>query len=638
MQYEFQTEARQMLDLMIHSVYSNTDIFLRELISNSSDAIDKLRVESLTDAEITMPGRPGITILVDREARIVTVQDNGIGMSHDELVENIGTIARSGTREFMAALAERKGKAEEVSAELIGRFGVGFYSAFMVADRVELLTRKAGESEAWRWESTGDGTYTIEESARPEHGTTVTLHLKETSEDLDDYTAEWKIRSIVKQYSDFVSYPVMMLVEKPKDGGEEGESSDETVMVEEQLNSMKAIWRKRPEEVDAEEYAEFYKSSFYDMTGPLETIHMRAEGTQEYFALLFIPEKAPYDLYMPESIRGVQLYVKRVFIMDDAKDMIPTWLRFLRGVVDSEDLPLNISREILQQNRAVTAIRKRLTKKTLDTLGEMLNNDRAKYLKFWAEFGPVLKEGLLQNPEYQESILDVTLFDSTTSEGKRTLEEYLGDMKEGSETIWYIAGEDREVVGNSPHLEAFAEKGIEVLLLSDRVDTVWAPGVTEYKGKKFRSIATGDVDLADEKEKEAREEEEKKRSEEHADLLKRLGELLADNVSEVRFSSRLRSSPAVVVTPEGGLDPAMARLMESMGQMVPTQKRILELNPEHAIVGRLKKVFEANSEDPLLTDLAALLYGGALLSEGELPPDPAAYGKLVATIASGSGD
>ena len=634
MQYEFQTEARQMLDLMIHSVYSNTDIFLRELISNSSDALDKLRVEALTEDSITMPATPKITILVDRESRIVTVQDNGIGMSHEELVENIGTIARSGTREFMAALAERKGKGEEVSADLIGRFGVGFYSAFMVADRVELLTRKAGSDESWRWESTGDGTYTIEESARPTHGTTVSLHLKETSEDLEDYTTEWKLRSIVKQYSDFVSYPVTMLVEKPKESEEGEEDSGETVVVEEQLNSMKAIWRKRPEEVEGEEYGEFYKSAFYDMVPPLETIHMRAEGMQEYFALLFIPQKAPYDLYMPESIRGVQLYVKRVFIMDDAKDMIPTWLRFLRGVVDSEDLPLNISREILQQNRAVTAIRKRLTKKTLETLAAMLKDNREKYLDFWGEFGPVLKEGLLQNPEYQESIMDVALFDSTTAEGKRTLEEYIENMAEGSDTIWYLAGEDREVVANSPHLEAFAEKGIEVLLLSDRVDTVWAPGVTEHRGKSFRSIATGNVDLADEKEKEAREEEEKKRSEEHADLLKKMGELLADHVSEVRFSSRLRSSPAVVVTPEGGLDPAMARLMESMGQGVPMQKRILELNPAHAIVTRLRELHEEDGDHPRLADLASVLYGGALLSEGELPPDPVAYGKTVATLAA----
>ena len=378
--YDFQTEARQMLDLMIHSVYSNTDIFLRELISNSSDALDKLRVESLTGEGISMPATPRIVISVDREGRTLTVRDNGIGMSREELMQNIGTIARSGTREFMAALTERKQSGEAVSAELIGRFGVGFYSAFMVADRVTMLTRRAGSDEAWRWESTGDGTYTIEEGVKSEHGTEVTLHLKPTDENLDDYTQEWRIRQIVKQYSDFVSWPVVMLVEKDAGEGEEKPEgvvgSDGRVLAEEQLNSMKAIWRRRPEEVTPDEYAEFYRNAFYDTTDPLETIHLRAEGTQEYFALLYIPEHAPFDLYMPESIRGVQLYVKRVFIMDDAKEMIPTWLRFLRGVVDSEDLPLNISREILQQNRAVRAIRNRLTKKTLETLADTLKNDR----------------------------------------------------------------------------------------------------------------------------------------------------------------------------------------------------------------------------------------------------------------------
>lgn len=634
MQYEFQTEARQMLDLMIHSVYSNTDIFLRELVSNSSDALDKMRVEALTADDITMPGRPQITILVDREARTMTVQDNGIGMSREELVENIGTIARSGTREFMAALTERKQKGEEVSADLIGRFGVGFYSSFMVADRVEMITRRAGGEEAWRWESTGDGTYTIEEGVRADHGTTVILHLKESTENLPDYTMEWQIRQIVKQYSDFVSYPITMLVEKPKETAEGEEPSDETVLVEEQLNSMKAIWRRRAEEVTSEEYSEFFKSAFYEMTDPLETIHLRAEGTSEYFALLYIPQRAPYDLYSPESIRGVQLYVKRVFIMDDAKDMIPTWLRFLRGVVDSEDLPLNISREILQQNRAVRAIKSRLTKKTLETLAMMLKYERVKYLAFWNEFGPVLKEGLLQNPEHQEAILDVSLFDSTASSEKRTLEQYLADMEEGNDTIWYLSGEDSTVVANSPHLEEFRERGLEVLLLSDRVDTVWAPGVTDYKGKKFRSIATGDVDLADEKEKESRDEKQKQQTEEHAELLKKLSEMLTEHISEVRFSSRLRTAPAVIVTPEGTLDPSMARMMEQMGQPVPVQKRILELNPDHAIVGRLKGIFEADAENPRLNDLATVIYGGALLSEGEMPPDPVAYGRLVAEVVA----
>lgn len=641
MKYDFQTEAGQMLDLMIHSVYSNTDIFLRELISNSSDALDKLRVEALTDEGLKVPANPRIVIAIDSEARTLTVRDNGIGMNREELVENIGTIARSGTREFMAALAERKQKGEAVSAELIGRFGVGFYSAFMVAERVTLITRRAGQQEAWRWESTGDGTYTIEEGTKPEHGTEVILHLKPTDDNLPDYTAGWRIRQIVKQYSDFVASPVVMLSRKDPDE-EQSEKpegvldADGSVLVEEQLNSMKAIWRKRSEDVSREEYDEFYRSAFYDGADPLETIHLRAEGTQEYFALLYIPRHAPFDLYMPESIRGVQLYVKRVFIMEDAKEMVPTWLRFLRGVVDSEDLPLNISREILQQNRAVRAIRNRLTKKTLETLGAMLAGDRQKYLAFWKEFGAVLKEGLLHEPEHQKGILEATLFDSTAgSEEKRTLAEYVEGMPEGQEAIWYLAGEDRSVVANSPHLEAFREKGYEVLLLSDRVDTVWTPGVTEYDGRPFRSIAAGEVDLAGEEEKQKREEERKKVTQEHGPLLEKLTGLLEEYVSEVRFSSRLRSSPAVVVTPDGGLDPAMVRMMQSMGQTVPVQKRVLELNPEHPVVGRMKEIFEGDAEDGKLKEMATVIYGGALLSEGEMPPDPAAYGRLVAEMMAG---
>ena len=635
--FEFQTEARQMLDLMIHSVYSNKDIFLRELISNSSDALDKLRVESLTSEEISMPSEPKITISADKTARTLSVRDNGIGMSREEIIENIGTIAKSGTREFMAKLAERRASGEGISAELIGQFGVGFYSAFMVADRVELITRRAGSEVAWRWESTGDGTYTLEEVSKPEPGTVVTLHLKENDDEVADYTSEWKIKSIVKQYSDFVSYPVTMLTEREKKE-EEGEGvvdAEGKVISEETLNSMKAIWRRRADDVEESEYNEFYRNAFYDSTDPLETIHLKAEGTQEYYSLLYIPSKAPFDLYMPESVRGVQLYVKRVFIMDDAKDLLPTWLRFLRGVVDSEDLPLNISREILQQNRSIRAIRNRLTKKTLEVLNGMLNDDRKKYLSFWSEFGSVLKEGLFQDYEHQKSILDVTLFDSTHGEGKTTLKEYIGRMPEGRNEIWYLAGEDRSVVENSPHLEAFREKGYEVLLLSDRIDPIWTSNEPEYEGKTFRSVAGGDIDLDGEEEKKEREENRKKKMQEHGPMLARLQEILDEYVKEVRFGGRLTSSPAIVVNAEGELNPQLERIMRSMGQEVPKMKRILELNPNHAVVGRMGKVFEGGKEDPLLERYARLLYGGALLAEGEMPPDPAGYGRLVAELMAG---
>lgn len=638
MQYEFQTEARRMLDLMIHSVYSNTDIFLRELISNASDAIDKRRVESLRSDEITMPSEPKIRIDVDRENRTLSIVDNGIGMNREEIVANIGTIARSGTSEFAAALAESKQKGDAVGADLIGRFGVGFYAAFMVADRVELITRRAGEEDAWRWESTGDGTYTIDEAAKPEAGTIVTLHLKETGENMPDYTAEWQIRSIVKQYSDFVSHPIVMLVEKEQES--EGEKPEGVVdaagkiIVEEQINSQKAIWRRRAEEIEAEEYEEFYRNAFYDAAAPLETIHMRAEGMQEYYGLLYIPTRAPFDIYSPDADRGVKLYVKRVFIMDDAKELVPTWLRFLRGVVDSEDLPLNISREILQQNRAVRAIRSRLTKKTLETLTELLANDREKYILFWNELGAVLKEGLVQEPEQKDAILKASLFTSTTAEGPTTLTEYIERMPESQEAIYYLAGEEGAVVMNSPHLEAFREKGYEVLLLDDRVDAIWAPMIADFEGKPMKSVTAADADIRTEEEKKEAEKSRKKATQELGPMLAKITEILGDYISEVRLSNRLRDSPAVVVTPEGAMNAAMERVMRSMGQEVPPTKRLLELNPEHPVVRKMSDAFGSDPESADLVRLARLVHGGALLAEGELPPDPTEYGRLVAEVAA----
>lgn len=632
--FEFQTEARQLLDLMIHSVYSNKDIFLRELISNSSDALDKLRLEALTSEDITMTSEPKIFIQVDRDARTISISDNGIGMSREEIVENIGTIAKSGTKEFMSKIRERREKGEAVSAELIGQFGVGFYSAFMIADRVSLLTRRAGTDQAWLWESTGDGTYTIADSSRPESGTTITLHLKPTDEDMADYTDEWKLRDIVKQYSDFVSYPVAMLVEREPEKKEGEEPSGEKILKEETLNSMKAIWTRRPDEVTTEEYAEFYRNSFYDTADPLDTIHLRAEGTMEYYALLYIPSRAPFDLYMPEASRGVKLYVKRVFILDDAKELVPVWLRFLRGVVDSEDLSLNISREILQQNRQITHIRKRLTKKTLETLGEMLTHDRESYLKFWDEFGPVLKEGLYQDWENRKSILDVALFDSTNGSGKTTLSEYIERAKEAGhgETIWFISGEDKAVLQNSPHLETFREKGYEVLILSDRIDAVWTGDAIEYDGWQFRSVASGDIDLGSEEEKKEQEESRKKKSEEHGALLARLKDILDEHIKEVRFSNRLKSSAAIVVSDQGDVNPQLERMMRAMGQEMPKIKRVLELNPEHPVVAAMQDIYNAKQDDPRLKDYAELLYGQALLAEGELPPDPIGFGRQVADL------
>ena len=633
--FEFQTEARQMLDLMIHSVYSNKDIALRELISNGSDALDKRRIESLRGEGVTMPSDPKIVIAADREARTLTVLDNGIGMSRQEIIDNIGTIARSGTREFMSAMKSKAESGEAVSAELIGQFGVGFYAAFMIADRVELTTRRADGDEAWRWVSTGDGTYTMEEVAVREPGTTVTLHLKPDDENTDDYTQEWKIRSIVKQYSDFVSYPIAMLVRQEGEDGEKPDgvvAADGSVMREEQLNSMVAIWRRRSEEITKQEYDEFYANTFYDPAPPLRTIHLRAEGTTEYFALLFIPSRAPYDLFMPESLKGgVHLYVKRVFIMDEARELLPTWLRFLRGIVDSEDLPLNISREILQQNRIVRSINSRLTKKTLETLSTLLAEDRETYDRFWTEFGAVLKEGLLGEREYRESILDVALFGSTQVDGTTTLADYIERAGEG-DTIWYITADDEAIARNSPLLEAFRANGREVLILADRVDAVWAPNAPEYRGRTFRSVAGGDIDLSSDGDAKEREESRAKKAEELGPLLAAIRSALDEHVKEVRFSGRLTESPAIVVHDRGDLDPSMERIMRAMGQEVPTQKRILEINADHPVVARMRAIFDADANDPRLARHARILYGGALLADGEVPPDPAGYARMVAEV------
>ncbi len=457
---EFQAEARQLLQLMVHSIYSNKDIFLRELISNASDALDKLRLESLVDKELDADtGDLHIALDVDAESRTLTVRDNGIGMSREDVVRLIGTIAKSGTAEVLAKLREAK-----ENAELIGQFGVGFYSTFMVADRVTLTTRRAGESEGTRWESAGEGTYTIETAEDAPQGTTVTLHLKpEDSEDhLFDYTAEWKIREIVKRYSDFISWPIRMTVEKKGD--------DDTVEYDVQtLNSMKALWARPRKEVEQSEYNEFYRHISHDWTDPLETIHMKAEGTFEYEALLFIPSHAPFDLFMREGKRGPQLYVKRVFIMEDAEALLPDYLRFVKGVVDAHDLSLNISREILQQDRQIQAVQRRLVKKVLATVRDLQEKENEKYQTFWREFGRAVKEGLINDQDNQSAILEI-LSAATTHDADQvtTLRDYIGRMKDGQQHIYYMTGESRAMIENSPHMEAFRAKGFEVLLLTDR--------------------------------------------------------------------------------------------------------------------------------------------------------------------------
>jgi molecular chaperone HtpG len=610
---------------MVHSIYSNKDTFLRELISNASDALDKIRLESFRDKDLEVDtSNLHIDIEADKTQRTLTVRDNGIGMSRDEVVALIGTIAKSGTVEFLRRLKDKDAAA--ASSELIGQFGVGFYSTFMVADKVTLLTRRAGESGATRWESSGAGTYTIEPVEQAPQGTTVTLHLKPEDKDdnLFDYTDEWKIKEIVKRYSDFIAWPIRMEVERQD---KDGNTTRET----ETLNSMKALWARPRNEVADDEYKEFYKHISHDWSDPLETIRMQAEGTFEYQALLFIPSRAPFDLFMRGRKRGVQLYVKRVFIMDDCEELMPEYLRFIKGVVDAQDLSLNVSREILQQDRQIQLMRRRLVKKVLSTVKDMMTNKAEGYQTFWTQFGRAVKEGLVSDVENRNSILDITSFESTHDpEAPTTLRQYVERMKEGQQHIYYMTGESRAVIESSPHMEAFRAKGFEVLLLTDPVDEVWVEPAMEFDGKRFQSIAKGQVDLDTEEEKKAAEAEREAQQKDFAALLAWMTTTLEAHVKEVRLSSRLTSSAACLVGDAYDVSPTLERMYRAMGQDMPHTKRILELNPTHPLVSGLRAAYEDRKEDAGLAETAELLYGMALIAEGGELNDPSRFIRLVA--------
>ncbi|MFJ7176204.1 molecular chaperone HtpG [Streptomyces massasporeus] len=620
--FEFQVEARQLLQLMIHSVYSNKDVFLRELVSNASDALDKLRLEKLRDDSLDADVSDlHIELDVDKEARTLTVRDNGIGMSYDEVGKLIGTIANSGTAAFLEELKEAK---DAAGAEgLIGRFGVGFYSGFMAADEVTLVTRRAGEGQGTRWTSRGEETYTLERVDDAPQGTSVTLHLKpaDPENQLHDYTSEWTIREIVKRYSDFITWPIRMVPE-----AKDGESAPEP----ETLNSMKALWARSRDEVSDDEYHELYKHISHDWREPLETIRLQAEGTFEYQALLFVPSHAPHDLFTRDFKRGVQLYVKRVFIMDDCEALLPPYLRFVKGVVDAQDLSLNVSREILQQDRHIGMMRSRLTKKVLSTVKEIKAKDADRYATFWREFGTALKEGLVTDSENRDAILAVSSFATTHSADEpTTLAQYMERMKDGQDDIWFITGESRQSIENSPHMEAFRAKGIEVLLLTDAVDEVWVDAVGTYEGKKLRSVAKGEIDLDAEDEEKAGEEREKQ-AEEYAGLLGWMRERLDEDIKEVRLSTRLTVSPACVVSDAHDLTPALENMYRAMGQEVPRAKRILELNPGHPLVKGLHEAYRASEDRTELEESAELLHTLAVLAEGGQPKDPARFVRLVA--------
>ncbi|NGY60927.1 molecular chaperone HtpG [Lentzea sp. NEAU-D13] len=602
---EFQSEARQLLQLMIHSIYSNKDTFLRELVSNASDALDKLRLESFRDKDMQVDVDDlHIVIESDPAERTLTVRDNGIGMTHEDVVRLIGTIAKSGTAEFLKQLKEQQSS----TSDLIGQFGIGFYSSFMVADKVTLVTKYPHAEKGVRWESTGESTYTIEDVDDAPQGTSVTLHLKPSDDEdkLPDYTEPAKIREIVKRYSDFITWPVRL-------GGED-------------INSRKALWARPASEVTEEEYAEFYRHISHDWNAPLETIRMQAEGTFEYQALLFLPSQAPLDLFMRDGKRGVQLYVKRVFIMDDCAELMPEYLRFVKGVVDAADLSLNVSREILQQDRQIQLMRRRLVKKVLSSIKSLQSSRAEDYAKLWAEVGAALKEGLLSDADNRDAILEVCSFASTHSaDSLTTLAEYVSRMKDGQEHIYFMTGDSRLAVENSPHLEALRAKDFEVLILTDPIDEMWVDSVPAFQGKPLQSVAKGQVDLETEEEKSAAAE----KATEFADLLSWMASSLEENVKEVRLSTRLTTSPACVVGDAHDITPTLEKMYKAMGQELPKIKRILELNPSHPLVEGLHKAF-ADGERESLADTAELIYGLALLAEGGELADPSRFVKLVA--------
>ena len=634
--YEFEAETRQLLDLMIHSLYSHKEVFLRELISNASDAIDKLRFAGLTQPELLPGGESCIQLIGDKDARTLTVADNGIGMTREETIDHLGTLAKSGSSEFLEKMKQSKGKLDV--PELIGQFGVGFYSAFMVADEISVITRKAGESKAVLWKSDGGGGYTLEDAERDEAGTSVILHLKEAdAEDgLEDFSDEWVLRRTVKKYSDFVAYPIRLeMLPAPEKSDDESEAPEPS---NEPINSMKAIWLRPESEVSDEEYREFYKHISHDFREPLLHFSSRMEGTFEACSLIYIPSVAPFDLYHREMAhRGIQLYVRRVFIMDECRDLMPDYLRFVRGVVDAEDVSLNVSREMLQQDRQIQAIRKYLVKKVLDELNTLEKNDAEKYLSFWAEFGPVLKEGLLQWDEKRERILDLMLCRSTHHESELTsLADYVERMPEGQEEIYYLAGPSIDILVNSPHLEGFKAKGIEVLLFSDPVDEVWlAQMPPAFNEKQFKSAGQGEAKLDSDSDSDSKAEDDADRQKEEAsfkDLIGALHDAVKEEVSEVRLSKRLTSSPACLVLEEGGLTPQLEAMLRQAGQDVPTVKPVLEINSGHPLLVKLQEIFEGDSKDERVASYAELLFRQAQLAEGGQLADPADFSRKLTDL------
>jgi molecular chaperone HtpG len=599
--HEFQTEVDQLLKLIIHSLYSHQEIFLRELVSNASDALDKLKYLTLTDDNLkTLSFTPRLDITIDENASTLTLSDNGIGMNEEDLNANLGTIARSGTKNFLAKLS---GDAKRDS-NLIGQFGVGFYSAFMVAGRVDVVTRKAGEEKAWRWTSEGHSNYEIEEAQRDSHGTTVVLHLNDEGK---EYASSWKIRELVKKYSNHIAFPIFLTYEKTEWEGEGEARKSKKVPTTEQINEAGALWKRSKTELKDEDYKEFYKSISHDWEDPLLWFHTRAEGTLEYTTLFYIPSKAPMDLFQADYKPGVKLYVKRVFITDDEKELLPTWLRFLRGVIDSEDLPLNVSREILQQNKVLSQIRTASVKKLLSELQSLAANDQEKYLKFVGEYNRILKEGLYSDYANREALLDLVRFKSTKVEGWTSLAQAKDRMQAEQKALYILTGGTEASLRASPLLEVYRKKDIEVLILDDEIDEIVFQGIDKYKDIDIKSINKADVgdDLKD----KADEEKEK----DLKPLVEKIKKVLGDRVKDVRVSFRLAESPSCIVTGDDDPSAKLQQIMKAMGQKdLPALKPILEINPDHSLVVKLRQL----GEGALFEDAAFLLLEQALLIEG----------------------
>ncbi len=633
--HQFKTEVRQILNLIINSLYSNKEIFLRELISNASDAIDKLRFKSQTEPELLGDDAEfKIKIKSDGIAQTLEISDNGIGMTFDEVMDNIGTIAQSGTAGFMEMLKEAQ-SAEMLTPELIGQFGVGFYSAFMVADKITLVTRAAGaaKDQAVRWESSGDGKFDIETTTKEQRGTAITLHLRKAEKDESDFTDQWQIRRIIKQHSDYVAYPILMDVEKEvpipdeeiikdKEGKPIGETKRQ-VVEEETINSMKAIWSQPKDDVDDKTHEEFYKHLAHDWNPPLARLHMKFEGTTEYDMLLYIPSKAPFDLFQPERKHGVQLYCKRVFIMEDCKELVPEYLRFVKGVVDAPDLNLNVSREILQQDRLVMNIRNNLVKKVLDLLNEMSPED---YETFYEEFGPVIKEGIYTDPNKRDKIAALARYKTTRSDGKWvSLDEYVKRMQPDQKEIYYITGDDLSALSNSPLLEKLKEKSFEVLLMADPVDEWAMQSLTEFDGKPFKSAEKGDLELG---------EEQSSKKEEFKALFSFIKGQLEEKVKEVKASDRLKESAACLSGEAYDMSAYMEKLMRAAGQKTPEIKRVLELNMDHPVMAKIKAIYEKDRDNEVLKDYSHMLYDLAVIAEGGKLENPGRFSRLVGEVMS----